>query len=256
MDGLSSFALVREALAEIHAKWRTFLRALLLPALAVIGLVAIKLHPPEELTGLLGVYGFLVWRFLFWALGLPFYALFAIVCHRIVILGASSLPNPFGLFWSDRETRFLGWIVKFTLLSWGLGLVMAPLVIGMKDTVLGVDAVWHVYVLVGIPAMYLFSRTCLVFPATAVDQGASLREAWHLSAGNGFRLLIAILVPIPVLMAPMILSTILFGDEYSVIDGVILNVVPFLMLTISTCVISVAYKKLSTSNSFAIEGGL
>lgn len=238
-------ALVREALAEIHAKWRTLLRALLLPALAILGLEAIKVYSPEELVGLLGLYGFLIWRFLFWALGLPFFALFAIVCHRTVILGASSLPNPFGLFWSDRETRFFGWIVRLLLLSWGLGLAIAALVVAMPDTFFGIKAAWYVFALTGIPVMYVFSRLYLIFPAIAVDQGTSLKEAWHLSAGNGLRLLIAILIPLPVLMAPVILSTILFSDEYSVIDEVILTVVPFLMLLVSTCIVSVAYKKLS-----------
>ncbi len=93
--------------------------------------------------------------------------------------------------------------------------------------------------------MYMFSRIYLIFPATAVGQDTSLKDAWQLSAENGFRLLFAVLLPIPVLLAPAILSAYLFGDDYPAIDGVISSVVSFLIATISTCIVSVAYKKLS-----------
>ena len=41
-------------------------------------------------------------------------ALIAISCHRIVLLGEASLPDPRDVYWTSRETRFLLWWVKAT----------------------------------------------------------------------------------------------------------------------------------------------
>ncbi len=103
--------------------------------------------------------------------------------------------------------------MKIGAIAWGLGLLIALLVASMPDQILGTNIAWYAYAVVGIPALYMFSRLYLVFPATAVGQDTSLKDAWQLSAENGFRLLFAVLLPIPVLLAPAILSAYLFGDD-------------------------------------------
>jgi hypothetical protein len=77
------------------------------------------------------------------------------------------------------------------LLLLGLG---KTLVVGQSDQLIIV--LW-IAVFFGVPvASYVTGRLSLVLPALAVDRRRPLRHAWHLSDGNGWRLVIASLLVI------------------------------------------------------------
>ena len=55
-------------------------------------------------------------------------AIFAVTCHRIVLLGKESLPNSFGLYFSKRELKYFGWIFLFSL-PMGIGYIVTPMIV-------------------------------------------------------------------------------------------------------------------------------
>lgn len=229
MDGLPVFRVVFDAVGEIRTKWRSLFKALILPALAVTLVEAIQATFPDRFP----------WPLLFWLLSAPFYVLFAVVCHRVVILGEASLPSGIGIFWSERETRFLGWTVALMILSWGLALVLGIFVLMLPGSVLGSSTPWLPFLIVGAILAYFYIRLSLVFPATAVDLGTSLADAMHLSTGNGLRMMAAVLIPaIPLLGFGYVLS-VLIGDSNSIVDFVIWETTAYAIMTVTVCVVSI-----------------
>ena len=140
-----------------------------------------------------------------WILGLLAWlplVLFAVWCHRSILLGASSVRS-FGSFqWGERENRFAVWIVciYFFLIPGAAVALLAP--VWLAGESLGVP--WHWEDVAGkwlfgaalSLLSYVLARFLLVFPATAVDLDPSLFRAWRLSHGNGWRLaLVAVALP-------------------------------------------------------------
>jgi len=139
--------------------------------------------------------------------------------HRVVMLkmsaGSSLPPVTFGvrecryfIFWMLLSGGFLAIFaitaavavaVQFVAM---LGAYVALLLLGLgKTLVVGqsdqlIIVLW-IAVFFGVPvASYVTGRLSLVLPALAVDRRRPLRQAWHLSDGNGWRLVIASLLVI------------------------------------------------------------
>lgn len=146
--------------------------------------------------------------------------------HRVVILGASArsaAPIAFGLrelsycvVWVLLSAGFLAAFavtaaaavaVQFTamigayLILLLLGLSKA-IVLGQKDQLMIV--LW-ISLFFAVPvASYIAGRLSLVLPALAVDRRRPFREAWRMSAGNGWRLVassLLVLIPMEALAA-------------------------------------------------------
>jgi hypothetical protein len=134
------------------------------------------------------------------------FTVFAVTCHRIVLLGlASRSADVLTVTWSMRETRFLMWIVLtygayvavwvacFTVIGMLVGTIALAATKGVPGREV-LQAPWLRWIsyLVYLPAMYCFSRLSLVLPATAIDRKMNLKEAWRLSEGNGWRLVVIV----------------------------------------------------------------
>ena len=235
MDGLPVLKVIFDAIGEIRAKWRSLFKALILPALAVTSVEAIQATFPNRL----------LWSLMVWLLSAPFYVLFDVVCHRIVILGETSLPNSFGIFWSERETRFLGWTVALIIASWGLGMVLGLFALVLPDSIFGLSTPWLHYLIPAAVLFYFYIRLSLVFPATAVDQSTSLNDAMLLSSGNGVRLMAAVIIPsIPLLGIALALSFVV-SDLSDLLDLAVWELTAYAMMTITVCVVSVSYRYLA-----------
>lgn len=148
--------------------------------------------------------------------------------HRLVMLKLADVNGVSGLALGVREFRYLvvwmflsaGFLLVFgavvalmvalqflvmavfylVLLLMGLG---DTLVVGQRDQF--VVVLW-ISVFFAVPAAsYVASRLSLVLPALAVDRKRPLRQAWRLSAGNGWRLVAASLI----VLVPMEVITVL-----------------------------------------------
>jgi hypothetical protein len=142
--------------------------------------------------------------------------------HRVVMLKAGAAGTGPTLAFGLREARYL--LVWLALSAAFVGVFVAVIVltvtaqfaamivlylmlllVGLADTlVIGqrdqfIIVLW-VAVFFAVPAAsYVTGRLALVLPALAVDRRRPLRQAWRMSAGNGWRLVAASLL----VMAPM-----------------------------------------------------
>lgn len=125
-----------------------------------------------------------------------FFAPFAIPCHRIVLLGPSSIGSGARWRWSRRETRFALSLIQ---LSATMGLVMIVLLFVWTFLISAILQKPQVVSYLGpILAMaassYVFSRLSVIFPSMAIDEPLTIRSAWQMSRGNGWRLLIIMVI--------------------------------------------------------------
>ena len=148
------------------------------------------------------------------AINLFVYVSFAVVCHRLVLLGNTSIPK-FGIIgWSGREFRFFIWGVKVGM-AFLVALVLTGMIVG-SIAPSDISFFTPILILLSIPFAYLVSRISPLFPATATGKIYDLKWAFTLTEGNGLRMMvIVILIPIIMIGVNYIIE-VLFGGNYTV----------------------------------------
>ncbi len=172
----------------------------------------------------------------FWLLSAPFFVLFAVVCHRSIILGGDSLPNRLGLFWSARETAFLAWTIAIIVVSWVLSFVIGLVAL------LSPFGFWITFLAIVTLLSYFYVRLAMVLPATAVEDGTSFGRAWSLTSGNGFRIIFVIVLTVaPVVIAALMLLYLLAGNFLGILVAVVSrHAIPL----VAICALSMSYREL------------
>lgn len=144
--------------------------------------------------------------------------------------------------WTSAETWTAVWLLCLTLVISLLSAAGALAVIGVlfwAPELLRMGAAGVTFALLHV---YLFARFLLIFPATAMGDKSSFREAWELSSGNGWRLvLLFFLVPFLYAMLAMILGSLL---PVRIFQSVLVLVSIFFCL-VGVVAVALAYKKLS-----------
>ena len=229
--------MVQEALLIPWQRRRDFVWALAIPLALLAGLSLAWYFADELLRRVSGWWLFFVYCGVF-AL---FFTLFAVTCHRLVLLPSRSragIPRP---RWSSRESRFLFWIVTLWILYlavWWLGLLVAG-----NISPRGSLPAWSgvIEFSAKLPAFYVVARLSLVFPATAIDRPASLKWAWQASRGNGWRLVVVIAV-IPWLVSHLV--GLLYREQATAFEIVLLTVLGTALFAVEIAALSVAYRQL------------
>jgi len=172
------------------------------------------------------------------------YTLFAVTCHRIVLLGETSVPRYGLLSWTSRETRFFGWgallsvfcliaLVPLGILAWVVGYFAD---IPFK----GYERYW-VY-LWGVPLVYGFARLAVLFPATAVGERRNTDWALATTAGNGWRIVFA------TILAPAIpglaLNALPYEDNFLL--DFLLKLLDYAFVAIGIAALSLSFRFLSS----------
>ena len=231
----ASFALVVEAISEVARKRTTLLGAAFLP---IAGIFLIDALSAEITTS--------AWsRFALLLVTLPLYALFATVVHRVVLLGEHSLPNRWGIFWTERETRFLGWLIGVWLLYFALSLPTGMLALVFSEAVTGWDVAWVATILGYILVAYFQGRFSLVLPATAVDRRSNFKDSWVMTRGKGMMIALALVIPAMILIP---IEWALYGavdDTFKPIVDLAWMLLVLPIFAVEIAIISLAYDKLS-----------
>lgn len=102
-------------------------------------------------------------------------------CCRFAAAGPGALPRSWGLSFSWREMRFLGWMGGTLLLALIVFVPTALLMTALVRDPLGAA-------LAAVGTLYLLVRVSLVLPASAVGRRIKLEDSWHLTRSNGRRL--------------------------------------------------------------------
>ncbi len=207
---LPVWATIREAVQAIAKEWKALLKGIAVPALVLAAVNVFFQRNPEYVEAvfpdLSSPFQALLQIVAESALSVGFAMMIAISCHRLVILGVDSLPSAWGLFWSRRETRFLGWSMLISLITF-LPLAVLAALVGILVAVLGRGFTPSVFVpliaanLLVLPFVwYAIARLSLVLPATAIGQRPTLKGSWRLSRSNGWRLALVMFLPSLVLI--------------------------------------------------------
>ncbi len=250
---LPVFEIIRNALQFAWDKRARMLRALSIPMAVMFILGAIHYiaeivsetpgYPQSEITRL---------DISLWLISIPFYVLFAITCHRLVLLRDSGIATYGNLTWSKRETRFFWWGV-FIPLAYMLLIILFPIGFGLLIRVFPdfgkspsdlADSFWFKMFgyLLFLPSTYIIARLSLIFPATAVDRQVDIKWAWNLSRNNSWRLTVVVGI-LPWVFA--FFQGLFARDSATLVEDLIHLMVSFIFLAVEIVALSFSYKHLA-----------
>ena len=230
----ATLALLADAIAEIVRHRRTIIRAAFLPFAGLVLLDVLRSN--ENLTEPA--------RYFFLAMTFPLWTMFATTVHRVILLGDDYLPSRFGLFWSERETRFLGWLIGLTVLYIATGLPVGILLTAIVSIAPGIDVYWLTLLLNYMVFSYFQGRFGLVLPATATDCRSNYKDAWAMSRGSGMIIATALLVPWMLLIP---LEYVVYGpvdDRFLLLADIIWLVLVLPIYAVEVAILSLAFAKL------------
>lgn len=233
--------ILRGAVFEVVTRWRPLLRALVLPAvLMTASSYATQYLMQWQYTTTGSIESLKVIGYLQLVVWLVLYVLFGMSCHRIILLGEVSLPSRFGIYWTMRETRFLGWAILVGLIHTALTLPFHLLAMYLPPFWRDWSITWYISVFL---ATYFDGRISLVLPATAIDERSSIVESWRLTRGNGLAIAIALFV---VALATDLVSVGTQSVFASTPDlaRVISKLLQFPLVAVAVGVLSVTYREL------------
>ena len=244
---VSSLGLVQEAATEIFRKRAVLFLAVILPILcsSVIRMACVAyVCSAENDPSIYAVYVVIFAR-------LPFYVMFATICHRIVLLGDKSLPNRWGLFWSVRETRFLCWLLVLGAITFAVSVPIWYSVELLPFSALMWLLEWSPlpisFFACVLASTYIDGRFGLMLPATAVGNRFSPLKSWRFTAGNGCSIFVALMIPILVTkLIDYLLFDLLF-DTASLIVNFLRGLLLYPLVAVGVVVITIAYRELVLS---------
>ncbi|MBM0103361.1 hypothetical protein JM946_01330 [Steroidobacter sp. S1-65] len=173
----------------------------------------------------------------------------AISCHRIILLGPESVPRLGASGTTSRDWRFIAtaialFIMVNLLLQPPAFAVFIPLALFAPEFAPpGSDMAMAVARLAALPAVYVVSRYAICLPAAAVDRPLAPKQAWQLTRGNGWRLLLLVGISPWVLhfMQRSFTSVFSANVDYVVAE----NLLFWLLLPLEIALLSLCYQRLS-----------
>ena len=218
---------------------RAFARALVVPVLLIFAYsVAWEYLRPT-------VFPWLTWLVACGTYGLLF-TLFAVRCHRLVLLDPQAVAREWQPRWTWRETRFFMWVAGFWLFGIVGMVVLLTVVLNAWGAIAGhrsIELEWTEQA-VRVALLYPFGRLCVMFPATAVERPAvpDVRWAWQLTRGNGWRLMIVV-GALPWLFS--LLTSAVYRSEATTLEWVLVGLLGLALLAVQIAALSISYQELT-----------
>jgi hypothetical protein len=183
------------------------------------------------------------------------YILFAITCHRLVLLGDQGVPN-YGLrAWTLREWRYMGWSIVILVVWLLFSFVINSLIVSafISDVEAGGKAeafqsIKSLSYFAYIPVLYIFSRLSVLYPAIAMDQQPTAQWAWRITDRNGWRLTVVVsFLP----WALYFLTSLLLRENAIFVENIIFELLGFILLAVEIVALSLSYKHLTQAEGRA-----
>jgi MFS family permease len=220
---------------------RSFARALAVPVgiLVTLALSSYYLgdHVPQAFHWLLYVAYWIV------------FTLFAVTCHRLVLLDSATIGAEWLPHWPRRQTRFLLWFIAVWLI---FGLVIWPLWTVLGNVLHRIPGPWQdlsvkeqwdwAFRVSVVPAFYIFGRLCVIFPATALDGVVNLRWAWQLTRKNGLRLLL-VAGALPWVMSQLV--DLVYRDDATIVEAIVMTLLGTALFAVEISSVSLCYRELT-----------
>lgn len=247
MKPLPVIAIIKETLLTVRQKRLVLFRALIVTGLAMAALDVAMRHGLKSVGW---VSFLLLFALLYVILGWALFALFAITCHRLVLLGETSIPRYGLLSWTSRETRFFGWGLVSCL--YGL-LVIGPFLLATFFAVFFADfadkETAKYWVTLGafmgsVPTVYVLARLAVLFPATAIGERRNTDWAFGTTAKNGWRLVAATTL----ITAPFPLGMHALPVDHSLLGDFLMRLVDYVFMAIGIVALSLSFRFLSSTS--------
>jgi hypothetical protein len=247
---LPVISIIKETLLVVWQKRFVLSRALIATGLASATLDVAMRHGLKDVSW---VSLLLLFALLYVILGWVLFALFAITCHRIVLLGETSVPKYGLLSWTSRETRFFGW--GLVSCFYGL-LIIGPIMLATFLGALFADFAdkEHVkyWVTLGaymgsVPFVYVVARLSVLFPATAIGERRNTDWAFDTTAKNGWRLVAATTLT----TAPLSLGVHALPIDHGLLADFLMRLVDCTFMAIGIVALSLSFRFLSSVSSGA-----
>ena len=225
--------ILRESFRMPWARRADFARALAVPALAIV-VLQVGWSIAEEMPSVV------LWAGRAAYFGL--WVLFAVTCHRVVLLNLHGDELAWVPGWGRRETIF----VVAALLAWATAIV-ASLAVFLVIALILRNISSDVSEAASMPitmilSTYVFARVAPVLPAAAIDAPVNLPKMWGVTRGNGWRLLV-IVGALPWAFSYGV--RFLGSDEAGVASVVAVTALTTLLLIVEICALSLSYRRLT-----------
>ena len=152
------------------------------------------------------------------------------------------------MFWTKRETRFLGWFVGIWFLYFALSLPTGIILLLFSEVFAGWNTAWITTFISYIVVAYFEGRFSLVLPATAIDRRSNFKESWAMSRGKGMLIAVALVIPAMIMFPVEYVLYDAMGDELSPIADLIWLLLVLPIFAIEIAIISLAYDKLASQD--------
>jgi hypothetical protein len=226
--------ILAEAVALPWERRAAFSKALTLPAIAIVATQVGWYLANEQLSEPM--------KWAAYGANKILWILFAVICHRLVLLGLRPIDVARVPGWGLRETLFLGWLLLLWLIImpivYGFLMVFGAIV-GQFSTALFDASYLYVALVIG---TYFFARLSLAFPATAIDVRTNPLKVWRQTRGNGWRLVVVIGV-FPWAFGQI--AAFISGDEPGVAKAVLVTALTTVFLAFEIAALSLSYRELT-----------
>ncbi len=250
LTNLFFFKILRGAILEVVGKWRPLLQALVLPAALMMAAnyaTQYVMRRHFEATG--SIEGLTVLAYSQLGVWILLYALFGMSSHRIILTGGDSLPHRFGIYWTMRETRFLGWLVLVGIIHMLLTFPFQYAIAYLRPYVPPEYIPWQIATYVPmLLATYMDGRVSMVLPATAVGERSSIVESWHWTRGRGLHIAAALLIA-AVASDLLAIGTRAVLEDLPLAARLVSHVLNFPLVAVAVGIISVSYRELRPVDS-------
>jgi hypothetical protein len=174
------------------------------------------------------------------------FTLFAVTCHRLVLLDPASVARESRLRWTRRETRFFLWVVGSWLVALAAMLPLLTVALAAWANTLGSpggEPEW-LHSVAQLPLLYVFGRLCVLFPATAVDRHPppDIRWAWRLTRDNGWRLLV-IIGMLPWLFSWLV--ALVYRSNATAFEWLLVSLLAMALFAVEIAAVSISYRELT-----------
>lgn len=220
-----------DAFSFVHQKITLFLSALLIPSLILVAVQLIFLFLVSDPQSPI--------HFVFDLVSLMVFAWMMNVCCRIAITESAGK-----LAWTSCETWTALWLVGLSFVVSVLAALPALALFAALSFITPMVGMIAGLICFSILHFYLFARFILVFPATAMGDKASFREAWEMSKGNGWRLVVLFgLVPFIYCLVAMVLGILLPVRLFIAL----LSIVGIFFALVGVVAVALSYKRLKNN---------
>lgn len=218
--------IVRESIGLLWQKKEAVVR-MFFPAVALLALVdwaGSEFFAEDALTA----------RIIFFVTSMVLGVMFATATHRFTLLAPEHWDSNAVHGWTKTEFRYLGQAALIGIIG-GFLIVVLMMVLSL---LLGKDGIVVAVVAAILPALYVMSRLSITLPEVAIGQPSSPGRAWQMSAGNGSRLVLVVIIIPLLLMSPFL---VLYA-----LDSTLLNYIAafgsYITTLISLVMLSVSYR--------------